>query len=142
MLTCRPPIPGGVSPHLLLICCEKHAISKGLPNPFASPLPQLDLVIRGVKVCRGLQDHNITSLGGNCLLPHQFFTSSKAYGNPMPHNTNSSCYEQCVAPVSPAFFDQGKSPHQHPVVIPVSTSAFKILHWIIAITGDQLAINC
>ena len=34
-------------------------ISKGMPDPFASPLPQLKLVIRGVKVCRGLQGRNI-----------------------------------------------------------------------------------
>ena len=39
-----------------LLAVRNMQISKGLPDPFASPLPQ---VIRGVKVCRGLQDHNI-----------------------------------------------------------------------------------
>ena len=34
-------------------------ISKGLPDPFTSPLPQLDLVISGVKVSRGLQGRTI-----------------------------------------------------------------------------------
>ena len=34
------------------------------------------------------------------------------------------------------FFDfsvRGKSPHQHPIMIRVSTSAFKISHWIVTI---------
>ena len=75
VMLCRPPIPGGIRPHLhqiLLICCEKHA---GLPVPFASPFPQLDLVIRGIKVCRGLQGRNI--------LLQKLFTTS-------PINSNDS----------------------------------------------------
>ena len=35
----------------------------------------------------------VTSFAKNCVLPHQFIASSKAYGNPTPQNTN---YGQCV----------------------------------------------
>ena len=123
-------------------------ISNRLPDPFASPLAQLDMVIRGVKVCRGLQGCNIPwrkfpitpsilpqlkslwkphateykftmlcvapvsstfPFGGNhhinILLPHQFFASSKAYGNPMPQNTNSSC---CVLQLFLRLFRLGE----------------------------------
>ena len=34
-------------------------ISKGFPDPFSADLPQLHLLIRGAKVCRGLQGRNI-----------------------------------------------------------------------------------
>ncbi len=33
-------------------------ISKGFPDPFSSPFPQLQLLLRGIKVCRGLQGRN------------------------------------------------------------------------------------
>ena len=137
MLICRPSIPGWVSPHLhqiLLIGCEKHADFQGIARPICFPSSSAGT---GDKGCQSLTvevSRAVTSLGENCLLPHQFFASSKAYGNPTPQNTNSSCYGQCLAPVSLAFSVQGKSPHQHLPTIPVSTSAFKIMRWIVAIT--------
>ena len=36
-------------------------IAKGFPDPFMSSLPQLHMVLRGIKVCRGLEGRNTPS---------------------------------------------------------------------------------